>query len=67
MDEPKTDREQALRKLAAQLLFDLRKDGARFSLCREAGLSEPVRSDNLTLEEAEDLLNTWKLRGLHGG
>jgi hypothetical protein len=26
-----------------------------------------VDKENLTLEEAEEFLNTWKLRGFHGG
>jgi hypothetical protein len=30
-------------------------------------VSQPVRHDNLTLEEVEETLNTWKLRGPHGG
>jgi hypothetical protein len=61
------DRERELEKLAAQLLFRLERQGRRYSLCREADVPAPVRRDGLTLEEAEDLLNTWKLRGFHGG
>lgn len=67
MDDPDFAREQALKELAAQLLFTVEKHGSRFSLCRDAGLSTPVRGDDLTLKEAEELLNTWKLRGFHGG
>jgi hypothetical protein len=26
-----------------------------------------VRHDGLSLDEVEDILNTWKLRGPHGG
>jgi hypothetical protein len=36
-----------------------------FSLYREADVSQPVRHDGLTLDEAEEILNTWKLRGFH--
>jgi hypothetical protein len=45
----------------------VKRRGRRFSLLRDVDLPEPVRSDNLTLEEADDLLQTWKLRGFHGG
>lgn len=67
MNDPSLDRERALKELAAQLMFDLQKNGSRFSLRRDAGLSMPFQSDNLTLDEAEEILNTWKLRGFHGG
>lgn len=67
MNDPKLERELALKELAARLMFDVQKHGSRFSLCRASGLSEPFRSDDLTLEEAEEILNTWKLRGFHGG
>jgi hypothetical protein len=30
-------------------------------------VSSPVREDGLTLQQAEELLNEWKLRGFHGG
>ncbi|HEX2257077.1 MAG TPA: hypothetical protein VHG92_10350 [Afifellaceae bacterium] len=61
------DRERAMEELAAQLLFRLERHGSHYSLCREADVSAPVRHDGLTLEEAEELLNTWKMRGFHGG
>ena len=61
------EREQAMTELAAQLLFKVEKQGSRFTLCRDADLPTSVRGDNLTLEEAEELLQTWKLRGFHGG
>ena len=67
MTDPNIEREHALKELAAQLMFDVQKNGSRFSLRRDAGLSEPFQSDNLTLDEAEEILNTWKLRGFHGG
>jgi hypothetical protein len=61
------DRERAMQELAGQLLFRVEKHGERYSLCRDVDVSSPVRRDDLTLEEAEELLNTWKLRGFHGG
>ena len=67
MEQPVSDREQALRKLAAQLMFRIEKHGTGFSLCRDVDVPTAVRGDNLTLEEAEELLQTWKLRGFHGG
>jgi len=30
-------------------------------------VSQPVRLDGLTLDEVEETLTTWKLRGPHGG
>jgi hypothetical protein len=35
--------------------------------CREADVATAVRGENLSLDEAEELLETWKLRGFHGG
>ena len=67
MNRSDLDREQAMKELAAQLLFKVEKHDGRFSLCRDADLSTPVRGEDLTLEEAEELLQTWKLRGFHGG
>ena len=67
MDDHKVDREQHLRQLAKMLLFTLERQGTRFALRRDADVSNPVRHENLTLEEAEEILNTWKLRGFHGG
>jgi hypothetical protein len=61
------NREKALRHLADQLLFSVEKQGDRFTLTRTADVSRPVRHAGLTLEDAEELLNTWKLRGAHGG
>jgi hypothetical protein len=31
------------------------------------GLSGPARRENLTLDEVEEELETWKLRGYHHG
>ena len=38
-----------------------------FTLTRTIDVSRPAREENLTLDEARDLLETWKLRGLGGG
>jgi hypothetical protein len=62
-----SEREAHLRALADELQFSLEKQGDRFTLTRTAGLSRPERRSDLTLDEAEDLLRTWKLRGLGGG
>ena len=61
------DREQDLRELAERLLFNLEKEGTRFTLTRGVDVPAPVRLENLTADEVEDTLNTWKLRGPHGG
>lgn len=65
MDEQ--ERERAMHELAAKLLFRVEKHGGRYSLCRDVDVSSPVRREDLTLDEAEELLNTWKMRGFHGG
>jgi hypothetical protein len=67
MQENETDRERRLRELAAKLLFNFERRGSRVSLCRDVDVPKPVRHDDLTLDEVEDILNTWKLRGPHGG
>jgi hypothetical protein len=61
------DRERDLRELAKRLLFNLQKEGTRFTLTRDVDVPAPVRLENLTADEVEDTLNTWKLRGPHGG
>jgi hypothetical protein len=62
-----SDRERAMMDLAKQLLFQVEKHGSSYSLRRVADVSAPVEEGNLTLEETEAFLNTWKLRGFHGG
>jgi hypothetical protein len=59
--------EQDIRALAEKLLFRLERHGARYTLTRKLDVGEPVRHDNVTLEEAREILNLWKLRGFHGG
>ena len=65
MDEQ--TRERAMDELAAKLLFRVEKHGSRYNLCRDVDVSSPVLREDLTLDEAEELLNTWKMRGFHGG
>jgi len=60
-------REAHLRTLAERLEFTVERTGDRFRLTRTASVSRPVREDGLSLEQAEELLNEWKLRGFHGG
>jgi hypothetical protein len=67
MQENEAHREARLRELASKLFFTLKTEGSRFALYRDVDVPEPVRHDGLTLAEVEDILNTWKLRGPHGG
>ena len=67
MQENEVDREVRLRELASKLFFTLTAEGSRFALYRDGDVSKPVRHDGLTHDEAEEILNTWKLRGPHGG
>jgi hypothetical protein len=67
MQENEADREARLREVASKLFFTLKNQGSRFSLYRDVDVSEPVRHDGLSLDEVEDILTTWKLRGPHGG
>ena len=67
MSVPENVREQAATQLATELFFRLERRGDRFTLERDADVPEPVRYDDLILEEVESLLETWKMRGFHGG
>ena len=67
MPGSEVDREARLRQLTSKLFFALTVEGSRFALYRDVDVSKPVRHDGLTLDEAEEILNTWKLRGPHGG
>lgn len=62
-DEGETD----LRVLAERLEFTVQKAGDRFTLVRTADVGRPVREEGLTLAQAKEFLETWKLRGAHGG
>jgi hypothetical protein len=61
------ERERHLRALADKLLFTVEKRGRGFTLSRTADVSRPIRREGLSLDEAEELLTTWKLRGLLRG
>ena len=63
MEETPEKRESRMRDLAQQLLFTVEKTDDRYTLIRTADVSRPVNEANLTLKEAEELLETWKLRG----
>jgi hypothetical protein len=60
-------REERLRQLAAKLFFTLEHKDSRYDLYRDVDVSRPVLHEGLTLDEAEEILNRWKLRGPHGG
>ena len=59
--------EAKLRSLAERLQFKMERHGDLFSLTRTAVVSQPVIEQGLTLGEAQELLERWKLRGLGGG
>ena len=67
VETEETRRERRMQKLAAKLLFEVQKQGDRFTLVRNIDVTRPIEHENLTVEEAEKVLNSWKLRGLHGG
>jgi hypothetical protein len=67
MEDNPSEREARLQELASRLLFELQNEDSRFALYRDVDVEEPVRRNGLTLDEVEDILNTWKLRGPHGG
>jgi hypothetical protein len=52
-----------MRTLASRLEFSVQKAGDRFTLLRTADVMPPVFEERLTLNQAEELLQTWKLRG----
>jgi hypothetical protein len=67
MEEAAAAREKRLGQLASKLFFTLEHKGARYELYRDADVERPVRHEGLTLDEVEQILNRWKLRGPHGG
>jgi hypothetical protein len=67
MRRPDPDRERHLHELARRLLFRLEQVGPRYRLTRETDVEAPVRHENLTIEDVAEVLETWKLRGPHGG
>jgi hypothetical protein len=62
-----SEREAHLFALAERLQFSVEKTGGRFTLTRTADVKRPERESDLTLDQAEELLRRWKLRGLGGG
>ena len=63
MQETSEEREIRMRDLAQRLLFKVEKTDGRYTLIRTSDVSRPVNEKDLTLKEAEELLETWKLRG----
>jgi hypothetical protein len=57
------EREAIMRSLACRLEFSVQKAAGRFTLLRTADVVPPVCEERLTLNQAEELLQTWKLRG----
>ena len=58
-----SEREALMRTLAGRLEFAVQKVGDCFTLLRTADVVPPVCAESLTLDQAEGLLQTWKLRG----
>jgi hypothetical protein len=56
-----SEREAHMWALAGRLEFAVQKTGERFTLTRTADVTVPVRQDRLTLDQAEGLLEIWKL------
>jgi hypothetical protein len=67
MQENEPDRLARLYELASKLFFRMEEHDLRYTLFRDVDVDQPVRHDGVTLDEVEDILNTWKLRGPHGG
>ncbi len=67
LKESADEREAQLFGLAERLQFSVEKNGDRFTLTRTAEVRRPERQSDLTLDQAEELLRRWKLRGLGGG
>jgi hypothetical protein len=65
--ETKSEREAKLQSLADRLSFTVVKRRDRYTLTRTADVARPICEERLTLDQAEDILETWKLRGPHGG
>ena len=64
MEQQHSERE--MRQLAERLLFDVQAHDGRFTLTRTVDVPA-LRHENLTLKETVEILETWKLRGPHGG
>jgi hypothetical protein len=66
-DSAKYEREAHLRALGDQLLVKVDRSAEGYTLTRTADVSKPARPERLTIDQAEELLGNWKLRGLGGG
>jgi hypothetical protein len=62
-DVRERERETNLRALAKRMEFTVEKTGDRFTLTRTVDVPMLEREEGLTLDQAEALLETWKLRG----
>jgi hypothetical protein len=60
-------RERKAKRLANKLFFKLDRQGNLYSLRRTVAVSGTVLRENLSLDDVERELETWKLRGPHGG
>jgi len=58
-----SEREARMRTLASRLEFSVQKAGDCFTLLRTVDVVPPVCAERLTLNQAEELLQIWKLRG----
>ena len=67
MQENEADCTTRLREPASKLSFTLTAQASRLALYRDVDVSKPVRHHGLTLDEVDDILTTWNLRGPHGG
>jgi hypothetical protein len=56
-----SEREAHMWELAGRLEFAVQKSHERFTLIRTADVTTPVRQERLTLDQAEGLLEIWKL------
>ena len=59
MQENEADCTTRLREPALKLFFTLTAQASRFALYRDVDVSKPVRHHGLTLDEVDDILNTW--------
>lgn len=65
VSQKQAEREANLHELAKRMEFTVEKTEDRFTLTRTTDVEAPIREERLTLDQAEALLETWKLRG-HG-
>ena len=56
-------RERKAKRLAEKMFFCLEREGDHYTLWRTASGPEPIRRENLTLEEVEKELELFKLQG----